>query len=106
MTKSSSRTIIYIHDLSETDESRLEGSRKEFDRVLAWIEERGIQVPLLVIGNKIDLNRQPVLVQRVNLRKALKTDRVKNRKKLALTSASTGEGVNEAFQWLVSELLK
>lgn len=98
--------VIYVHDISESDENRIEESRQEFDGVVSWLNEIESDAPVLIVGNKIDVAEQPKLVLRVNLRKNLATDDLKNRKQLALMSAKTGEGIVDGFQWLLSELLK
>ncbi|OLS15917.1 MAG: hypothetical protein RBG13Loki_0457 [Promethearchaeota archaeon CR_4] len=59
--------------------------------------------PILVIGNKVDLVKK---ASEKDLAKLLNLKKLKNYPfHVGLTSARTGEGVEESFKWLVTELI-
>jgi small GTP-binding protein len=82
------------------DYSRLE----TFDNIIDWIEEtyqfiRDKSIPILLIGNKIDLatNREHLRNKALNLAEQYNFPFFE-------TSALTGEGIDEIFTYLISNL--
>jgi len=77
--------------------------RKTFDKLDEWIqsfkESRGNR-PLLLIGNKIDLSDKQKVEE-----SEVKEYAEKNSTEFILTSAKTGENVEEAFKGLVKTIL-
>lgn len=77
--------------------------RKTFDKLTEWIESfkesRG-ERPLLLVGNKIDLEDKIKVEQN-----EAKEFADKNSMELLLTSAKTGENVEKAFEALVKTIL-
>ncbi|MHA1732995.1 MAG: ADP-ribosylation factor-like protein [Promethearchaeota archaeon] len=91
--------VVYVHDLSEGREERVVESREWFVNMLLWFEDKGLGTPLLVLGNKVDLVESPSTRM---LEEALDLNEFAHEPRRAfLTSAKTGEGIVEAFEWVV-----
>lgn len=97
--------IVYVHDIAETSADRQQESRAEFERFLDHARARGITGPLLVIGNKLDLTKDDPTTLLGHLQEVLPVPDLENPHEYVLTSAKTGAGVVEGFQWLVSQLM-
>jgi small GTP-binding protein len=81
-------------------------SRPSFDNMEEWIqtlfEARNQDVPLIIIGNKLDLEQN----RQVKLTEAMEYAKKKNPNiKVLETSAATGDGVEQAFLSLAELVL-
>jgi len=96
--------LVFVIDVSEEDVARQKEALEEFWRVVNHFEGLNLgRFPILVIGNKVDLVKRP---NEKDLAKLLNLKKIKDRPvHLGLTSARTGEGVEESFKWLVTELI-
>jgi small GTP-binding protein len=102
-TLSAPHALIFVVDLSESGE-RTEEAKSEFWRVIHhFASYNQAEFPILVLGNKLDLVKATIK----EVKAALDLDRIKGRPlKIALTSAKTGVGIEPAFKWLVTQLIK
>lgn len=90
--------LIYVVD--SADDRRVEEAGIELDNLLA--EERLASVPLLVLANKQDLMNA---LSEQELHEKLNLAQVKDRAiHYAGCSARTGEGLQEALEWIVEQL--
>lgn len=97
--------IVYVVDLS--NEERVAESKAEFAKVAQFLAGQATTPPLLVLGNKMDLVGQPKLIADILLRKGLGLNALEYRpRKIRAVSAKTGASIQEAFHWLVMEILK
>ncbi|MHA1490701.1 MAG: Rab family GTPase [Promethearchaeota archaeon] len=80
-------------------------NKKTFEKLNEWIESfrdaRGTDKPLILIGNKIDLKDKISVSEKESIEFA-----EKNKTKLILTSAKTGNNVENAFLELLLGILK
>lgn len=78
--------------------------RKTYEKLSEWMnafkEARGIDKPLVLIGNKVDLKDKIAVSEKegADFAKA-------NNTSFLLTSAKTGEGVEESFKNLIKNIL-
>lgn len=79
--------------------------QQSFDDLEEWIQSlveiRGNEVPMIIIGNKIDLVESRVVAEDVAREYAKKYNA-----KILFTSAATGEKVEEAFKELIMTIIK
>ena len=79
--------------------------RQSFDDLEEWIESlieiRGKGVPMIIIGNKIDLVEARVISDEVATKYAEKYNA-----EILFTSAATGEKVEESFKELIMSIVK
>lgn len=93
--------VVFVHDLANISARQAE-SQEWFVNMLLWFEDAGISMPLLILGNKIDLVKAPSLDQ---LSAALDLNEFGyDPMQSVLTSAVTGEGIDEAFHWLIAQM--
>jgi small GTP-binding protein len=90
-----SNAVLLIFDYSNVN---------SFNNITGWIEEsthfiRNQEIPLILIGNKIDKlgNREEIKSQAINLANQYKIPFFE-------TSALTGEGIDELFTFIISNL--
>jgi len=89
-----------VFTLDIADPKRYEEARQELHRIANLPELRGL--PLLILFNKVDLKKPNV----DSLMKEMKLNQIKNHRiNHFYTSALTNEGINEAFNWLATEIL-
>ncbi len=101
--------IVFVLDTSSETES-LDEARREFDRIVShyYLEENSLRnLPLLILGNKIDLFAKQRIHKDSLIRavfNVLQPDRFKDiNYHVGLVSALTGEGIVFNFKWLISE---
>lgn len=92
--------IIYVIDSNDND--RIEESAEELNKILA--EDELKDSALLVMANKQDLKNS---MTPKDLTEKLELSKIKDRPWLVQgTSATTGQGLKEGFDWMASTLLK
>lgn len=92
--------IVYIIDSSDKD--RLDISGGELSMLLQEKEIKG--VPLLIIANKADIEHS---ASTVSISDSLKLTEIKDRQwTICRCSALTGEGLTQAFDWLIERVQK
>lgn len=99
--------IIYVIDCTG-DQSHFNEAREEFNRVIAYYYENiefkdRVPPPLLILGNKIDLLPQK---NEYLLKEIIYEIPDKITVDMKYCSAFTGEGVQDAFKWIVGEIIK
>ncbi len=101
--------IIWVIDISAaSDKNTWKESKNEFEKMIQ--EKVGAKkhhvidknTPILICANKMDLNPNFDLKKIVS---DYKLDKIKLNFKLQPTSSVTGEGIEEGFRWLVSQLI-
>lgn len=91
--------LIFVVDISDPD--RVIEAKEELWRILNYNESQGI--PLLILGNKKDLNQERLNKDIIN---ELDLELIENRDwELYQTSAITGEGIYEGFQWIFNKII-
>lgn len=99
--------IIWVCDIT-ADKATWKDSKKEFEKM---IQERvgtkkqhavDKKIPLLICANKIDLKPDYDLKKVIS---EYKLDKIKLNYKLQPTSSVTGEGIEDGFRWIVSQLM-
>jgi small GTP-binding protein len=96
----SSKAAIIVYSLEENNLGK-----RSFENILTWLEdvkEFCGDIPIVVFANKVDLINQESL-NKSRLRELISEQ---NFLKYFITSALTGEGVHEAFNYLIKELKK
>ncbi|MHA1786294.1 MAG: ADP-ribosylation factor family protein [Candidatus Helarchaeota archaeon] len=92
--------LIYVIDLN--DKERYKEAKEELWKILNFKESKNI--PLLILANKKDLAKN---VQKKAIVKELGLSSINDRKwALYKTSARTGEGIINGFQWIFKNILK
>lgn len=96
--------VIFVLDINETAE-RVEETKFEFKKLQTRFEKGALSevTPVLICANKIDLHEDPRM-EVVQDMLELTADAKKF--KVLLTSAKTGEGIEEGFKWLVNKLIQ
>ena len=95
-----SRACIIVFSLEENDLGQ-----DSFAHIKNWFEELYKycgDIPVILFANKVDL----VKIDGINQNKIQEVVEKNNFLRYYLTSAKTGEGVNEAFNYLIQELHK
>ena len=98
--------IIFVIDVT-ADKDQHEDAKEEFDRMIAtFFNEKSPKkveddTPVLILGNKIDLNGK---FTEKKIKSLLKPPKELNYK-IGLCSAMTGEGIEDNFKWLVKSFL-
>ncbi|MHA1746731.1 MAG: Rab family GTPase [Promethearchaeota archaeon] len=79
--------------------------KQSFDDLEEWIQSlveiRGNEVPMIIIGNKIDLVESRVVAEEVARKYAAKYNA-----EILFTSAATGEKVEDSFKELIMSIIK
>ncbi len=79
--------------------------KQSFDDLEEWIQSlveiRGNDVPMIIIGNKIDLVESRVVAEEVARKYAAKYNA-----EILFTSAATGEKVEDSFKELIMSIIK
>ncbi len=103
--------IIYVTDLNKLEENAKKDSIL-FSRILEQYllhrkESSDKSIPVLILGNKIDLipSGQRVKISQ-KLYQIFKIDSYSFKINLGIVSALTNEGISQNFKWLISELLR
>jgi ADP-ribosylation factor protein 1/Arf/Sar family protein len=99
--------IVYVIDCSGNNDHFNE-AREEFDRVIKYYYENQefkdrISPPLLILGNKTDLLPQK---NEYLLKEIIYEIPDHITVEMKYCSAFTGEGVEDAFKWIVGEIIK
>lgn len=80
-------------------------SKQSFDALEDWIQSlieiRGNDVPMIIIGNKIDLDAERVITDEETLEYAKKYST-----EVVFTSAATGEKVEDSFRDLIMSIVR
>lgn len=95
-----SRTCIIVYSLEEN-----ELGNTSFKNIGSWYDELKMRcgnIPVVLFGNKVDLieesdldtSKIQIIIKKLNIFK------------FYITSAKTGQGVNEAFNFIIEELYK
>jgi small GTP-binding protein len=95
-----SKAAIIVYSLEENNLGL-----RSFENILAWhadVKEFCGDIPILIFANKVDLINEKSL-NKVQLQNYINKH---NFLKYVLTSALTGKGVHEAFNFLIDELKK
>ena len=91
--------LIFVVDASDKD--RIKEAKGELWRILDYQESMGI--PLLILGNKKDLDGKMATNDVI---KGLDLESINNRDwKIYQTSAVTGEGIYDGFQWIFQKII-
>lgn len=81
--------------VDSADKERMEIAKQELELMLNEEEVKGL--PVLILANKQDL---PEAMSEAEIMTALDLHNIKNRQwSLFKVSATTGAGLNEAFEW-------
>lgn len=92
--------IVFVIDSS--DRMRFIVSNEELNDVLNHSEIKDKNIPLLIIANKNDVKGA---LGENSLRNELEINGIRGKKfEIFATNGLTGQGVDEAFEWLVNEL--
>ncbi len=99
--------IVFVHDISEESEEKIKESEREFERLSSFVNKIDYNGPLLVLFNKIDKidlesTKDKIIRNSIFKKKTFTPADISFNS--AFTSAQTGEGVIQAFHWLVSQL--
>jgi 50S ribosomal subunit-associated GTPase HflX len=85
--------------VDSANHSRLEEAIQEFNKILP--EDNLKDVPILIVANKQDL---PEALETQEIWKQFKIAEIKQPVAVLSTSAITGVGVHEAFDWFVNRI--
>ena len=101
--------VIYVFDITDPPE-RYEEGKLELKKVLQHYQEGyeyqlSENCPLLICFNKIDL-KENLDMTFDDIKNLIEKTNSKINYKFQLTSAVTGEGLEEGFSWIIKELLK
>lgn len=97
-----SDAIVFVIDSS--DRMRLVVANEELNDVLNHSEIKDKNIPLLIIANKKDIKGA---LGENSLRNELEINGIRGKKfEIFATDGLTGQGVDEAFEWLENELKK
>jgi signal recognition particle receptor subunit beta len=102
---STTNGLVYILDISTRDSWYIESQKDELQRLLS--EQDLIGMPLLILGNKVDLPSamsQEELEELVNLKSIRRTRAVEVRRVSVLSHKLDAEPINSAFKWLKTQM--
>jgi small GTP-binding protein len=96
--------IVFVFDINDEGQ-RMDDTKEEFLKILARLtSNNSYKTPILICANKIDLYAEEVDINYYE--KLLLPEKLKLNYKFQLTSAISGEGLNEGFKWLVKTLME
>ena len=95
--------IVFVFDVNDVGE-RLDDTKEEFLKILAKLTSNSNETPILICANKLDLYSGEVDLN--HFERFLIPEQVKINYRFQLTSAISGEGLNEGFKWLVKTLME